>query len=190
MNTKVENELLKINSYFRSNKDIHFVAKSITKRFANLEPCIDELFRNLGITNAYGKWLDFIGAEVGAERDETDFGNYFCVNLSHCNLERNFYFLLSNFNPSNKLTLNDVEFLQKIYAYICKNSSCGRFSEFVRAIKLITGAKTVEFSIPEPACLKLNLIGENSLLTPSATNYIQKNNICEGIYIKEITINE
>lgn len=190
MNTNVKNELLKLNSYFRSNKDILFLAQRITDRFANLESCVDMLLKNLGITNACGKWLDFIGAEVGAGRDETNLGNYFCVNLSHCNLEKNFYFLSSNLNPNKNLSLNDVEYLQKIYAYICKNSSYGRFSEFIAAIKLITGAEFVEFSIPETACITLNLIGKNVLLTPSATNYIQKNNICEGIYIKEITINE
>ena len=176
--------------YFLANSDINFIATAIFERFSQLDDVLDELTANLDINNARGKWLDFIGQELGANRDEVDYGNYFCTNLQHCNVNRNFYFLSSLQNPNRILTLDDAEFIQKIYAYIFKNLSCGRFDEFIRAVKLITGAQNVQIAFPEIGVISINILGDNILLTPSALKYIQTKNICEGIYIKEITINE
>ena len=179
----------KLIGYLRANEDINFLMRIILKRFAVLEEITDELTSNLSISYAKEKWLDYIGLELNAVRDETDFGNYFCLNRSHCNVEKEFYFLADNHNPEKKIPLNDAEFLQKIYAYIVKNISFGRFEEVLTSLKLITRADSVKFSFPAPATVGIHLTGEGLLLTPSAGTYIQNTAICEGIYIKEITIN-
>ncbi len=180
----------KLSGYLRANGDINFLVKTIMKRFATLEKITDELISNLSISYAKEKWLDYIGLELGAIRDETNFGNYFCLNQKHCNVEKEFYFLADNQNPEKTIPLNDAEFIQKIYAYISKNISFGRFEEVLKSLKLITRADRVEFSFPDGATIGINLTGDELLLTPSAITYIQNTAICEGIYIKEITINE
>ena len=79
--------------YFRTNEDIVAVLKAIGLRFNNLQAAIVYLLDTLDIRKARGVWLDYAGAEVGAQRDEMDFGDYFCVNRPHINVQKRFYFL-------------------------------------------------------------------------------------------------
>ena len=89
----------KLSGYLRANGDINFLVRTILKRFAVLEEITDELISNLSINYAKEKWLDYIGLELNAVRDETDFGNYFCLNQKHCNVEKEFYFLATTKTP-------------------------------------------------------------------------------------------
>ena len=94
-------EVLKyIISYFRQNKDIKNVLLAIGMRFNELQDVIVKLLDSLTISKARGFLLDYIGSEIGATRDEVDYGNYFCFNLPHMNVEKSFYFLSSDLDPN------------------------------------------------------------------------------------------
>ena len=59
--------------YFRTNKDIVAIIRALASRFTSLQTAVSELRNCLNIQNARGVWLDYIGDEVGAQRDEVDF---------------------------------------------------------------------------------------------------------------------
>ena len=110
-------EILKyIIPYFRQNTDIKNILLAIGMRFNELQDVIVQLLDSLTISKAKGFLLDNIGTEVGTTRDEVDYGDYFCVNLPHVNVDKRFYFLASNLNPDMVITLEDKEFIQKIMA--------------------------------------------------------------------------
>lgn len=137
--------------YIRANEDLAIVLKAIGERFNNLQTAIVYLLNTLDIRKARGIWLDYAGSEVGAQRDEMDFGNYFCVNRLHVNVEKRFYFLSSGLDPETPLSLNDAEFIQKIFAYIGANSSCGTRNEIIEIVKTITNAENVIVEKPPVA---------------------------------------
>lgn len=172
--------------YLRTNEDVCIILKSIGERFNNLQTAIIYLLNSLDIKKARGVWLDYAGSEVGATRDEMDFGNYFCVNRNHINIEKHFYFLTSETNPESPLSLNDAEFIQKILAYIGANSSCGTRNEIIEIVKTITNAQQVIVTKSAKCTLKINLIGKSIILTKNTINYIQQV-IGDGIYLEEIT---
>lgn len=175
--------------YLRQNKDIRTIIKIISSRFNNLQNIIYYLLNTYKIKNSRGKWLDFIGNEVGAQRDETDYGNYFVVNQSYLNVPKNFYFMTSAQNPQSTLTLDDAEFLQKIFAYIGTNLSSGTLEDIISTIKNITEATNVEIEKAEPEGLKINIEGNRLILTRNTINYVQQI-LSNGIYLKEITTND
>lgn len=174
--------------YFRTNKDIVAILNAIASRFNLLQNVVKDLRESLYIKNARGVWLDYIGDEVGAQRDEADFGNYFCVNRDHINVEKQFYFLSSGLDPKSPLTLSDAEFIQKIYAYIGANSSSGSIEEILEIIKTITNANDIKVTISADFVLKINLIGDGLIMTRNTINYIQQI-LGDGIYLEEIQIN-
>lgn len=174
--------------YLRTNEDVRVVLKAIGERFNNLQEAIIYLLGSLNIRDARGVWLDFAGAEVGAQRDEVDYGNYFCVNRAHINVEKYFYFLTSGFNPESPLSLTDAEFIQKILAYIGANSSCATRNEIMQIVKTITNADEVIVSKTARCVLTIDLKGSGLILTKNTINYIQQI-IGDGIYLEEITIN-
>lgn len=174
--------------YFRGNEDVVTILKAIGSRFDNLQSAIIYLLNTLDIRAARGVWLDYAGAEVGAQRDEVDFGNYFCVNALHINAKKRFYFLSSGENPESPLSLTDAEFIQKIFAYIGSNSSCGTRNEIIDIVSTITNAQKVIVTKTGRCTLKINLIGSKLVLTRNTINYIQRV-IGDGIYLEEITIN-
>lgn len=175
--------------YLRTNEDIVAVLKAIGATFNNLQDAVSYLLNSLNIHNARGVWLDYIGTEVGAQRDEMDYGNYFCVNRLHVNVEKYFYFVTSGLNPQSPLSLTDAEFIQKILAYIGANRSCGSHNECVEIIKTITNAKKVIISRESPLVVSISLYGEGLILTKNTISYIQ-NILLDGVYIKEIKIND
>lgn len=175
--------------YLRANEDIVTLLKAIGDVFNNLQDAILYLLNSLEIRNARGVWLDYIGSEIGAQRDEMDYGNYFCVNRLHINQEKMFYFISSGLNPQSPLSLDDAEFIQKILAYIGANRSCGTRNELIEIIKTITNAQNVIITKVEPCILTINLVGQGMLLTQNTINYIQ-NVVTDGIYIKEIKVND
>ena len=175
--------------YLRTNEDIVAVLKAIGATFNNLQDAVSYLLNSLNIHNARGVWLDYIGTEVGAQRDEMDYGNYFCVNRLHVNVEKYFYFVTSGLNPQSPLSLTDAEFIQKILAYIGANSSCGSHNECVKIIKTITNATKVIISKESPLIVSIKLYGQGLILTKNTISYIQ-NILLDGVYIKEITIND
>ena len=68
-------EILKyIIPYFRQNTDIKNILLAIGLRFNALQDIIVELLDSLTISKAKGFLLDYIGREVGTERDEVDYG--------------------------------------------------------------------------------------------------------------------
>ena len=175
--------------YLRTNEDIVAVLKAIGATFNNLQDAVSYLLNSLNIHNARGVWLDYIGTEVGAQRDEMDYGNYFCVNRLHVNVEKYFYFVTSGLNPQSPLSLTDAEFIQKILAYIGANRSCGTRNENLDIITTITNAKKVIISRESPLVVSISLYGEGLILTKNTISYIQ-NILLDGVYIKEITIND
>ena len=175
--------------YLRTNEDIVAVLKAIGATFNNLQDAVSYLLNSLNIHNARGVWLDYIGTEVGAQRDEMDYGNYFCVNRLHVNVEKYFYFVTSGLNPQSPLSLTDAEFIQKILAYIGANRSCGTRNENLDIITTITNAQKVIISRESPLVVSISLYGEGLILTKNTISYIQ-NILPVGIYLKEIKIND
>lgn len=174
--------------YIRANEDVAIVLKAIGERFNNLQTAIVYLLNTLDIRKARGIWLDYAGSEVGAQRDEMDFGNYFCVNRLHVNVEKRFYFLSSGLDPETPLSLNDAEFIQKIFAYIGANSSCGTRNEIIEMVKTITNAENVIVEKTARCVLKIHLAGGALIMTQNTVDYIQQI-IGDGIYLEEITLN-
>lgn len=175
--------------YLRTNEDVVAVLKAIGATFNNLQDAVSYLLNSLNIHNARGVWLDYIGTEVGAQRDEMDYGNYFCVNRLHVNVEKYFYFVTSGLNPQSPLSLTDAEFIQKILAYIGANRSCGTRNENLDIITTITNAQKVIISRESPLVVSISLYGEGLILTKNTISYIQ-NILLDGVYIKEIKIND
>lgn len=173
--------------YFRTNEDIVAVLKAIGLRFNNLQAAIVYLLDTLDIRKARGVWLDYAGAEVGAQRDEMDFGDYFCVNRPHINVQKRFYFLTSGVDPETPLSLTDAEFIQKIFAYIGANSSCGTRNEIIDIVKTITNADTVIVTKTARCTLKISISGGSLIMTQNTVDYIQQI-IGDGIYLEGIDI--
>lgn len=171
--------------YLRSNEDIKVILEAIGARFTNLQEAISYLIDTLNINNARGVWLDWAGAEVGAQRDEMDFGDYFCVNREHINAQKRFYFLSSGLNPEVPLSLTDAEFIQKIFAYIGANSACGTRNENIDIIKTITNAQQVLVYKTARCQLKIKLLGDALILTQNTVSYIQQV-LGDGVYLEEI----
>ena len=174
--------------YLRQNTDIITILKMIGARFNNLQDAILYLLNSLKIGDARGVWLDYIGAEVGADRDEATYGDYFCVNAAHINVPKLFYFLSSSENPEIPLTLDDATFIQKIFAYIGSNVSSGTREENIEIIKTITNAEHVYITKTDTCTLSINIVGENIVFTNNTSRYIQQI-IGSGIYLEEITLN-
>ena len=174
--------------YLRTNTDITAILYAVGETFNNLQEAVEELLTQLNLHNARGVWLDKIGAEVGAERDEKDFGDYFCVNRSHINSEKYFYFTTSCTDPESTISLGDAEYIQKILAYIGTNNSSGTREEVINIIKTITGASKVIIKEVDTNVLSINIIGEQILLTQNTLNYI-RGTVADGISISTITLN-
>lgn len=176
--------------YLRCNKDVKTILKTIGKQFNNIQAVILYLLNTLQIDKARGVWLDLIGAEVGALRDDVDFGDYFCANAEHVNVEKRFWFTNSGENPENHITLNDAEFINKIYAYIASDTSSGTQNEIINIVKFLTGADNVIVSKSGTCVISLNLIGDADKirLTANIVNYI-RTTLASGVYLEEITIN-
>lgn len=172
--------------YLRQNEDLAAILKSTGLRFNNLQEIINYLSEALTINDARGIWLDNIGAEVGAQRDEMDFGDYFCVNRLHINSPQRFYFLSSGFNPESPLSLSDAEFIQKILSYIGANKACGTRKENINIIKIMTNADAVKIIKTGPCTVKIELSGKSLVLTQNTINYIQQA-VGGGIYVEEIS---
>ena len=171
LNYKIE-VLKYVIPYFRNNRDVKNILLAIGEQFNSFQDAIVYLLDTLTIKNAQGIWLDYIGQEVGTTRDEVDFGNYFCVNLPHVNVEKRFYFLTSDLNPIQKITLKDAEFIQKIMAVIGGNLSSGTRNENLNIIKMITNADNVIIDKVSTCFLNLYLTGNNITYTKNTLNYL------------------
>ncbi len=183
-------EILKyLISYFRQNEDVKNVLIAIGIRFNELQDIIVQLLNSLTISKARGFLLDKIGTEIGVSRDEIDFGNYFCVNMPHVNVEKYFYFLTSNLDPTQTLTLKDAEFIQKIMAFIGSNLSSGTRNENLNIIKMLTNADNVIIKTVARCQLDVYLYGSNITYTANTAKYIQ-DILTNGIYLNEVHINE
>lgn len=176
-------------SYFRQNEDIKNILLAIGMRFNELQDVIVQLLDSLTISKARGFLLDNIGIEIGTTRDEVDYGDYFCVNLPHINVEKRFYFLASNLDPNQTVTLKDAEFIQKIMAVIGSNLSSGTRNENLNIIKMITNAESVIINKVGTCELELHLIGSNLAYTKNTLKYIQ-DILIDGVFLKEVYINE
>ena len=176
-------------SYFRQNKDIKNILIAIGLRFNELQDVISDILDSLTISKARGFLLDNIGTEVGTTRDEVDYGDYFCVNVPHINIERRFYFLASNLDPNQTVTLKDAEFIQKIMAVIGSNLSSGTRNENLNIIKMITNAESVIINKVGTCELEVHLMGSNLTYTRNTLKYIQ-DILIDGVFLKEVYINE
>lgn len=174
--------------YLRTNEDVAAVLKAIGLRFTNLQAAIIYLLDTLDIRKARGVWLDYAGAEVGAQRDEEDFGNYFCVNRLHVNVEKLFYFLTTDIDPESPLSLSDAQLVQKIFAYIGANNSFCTRNENIEIIKTITNAENVVITKTARCTLSIDITGNALITTQNTIRYIQQV-IGDGIYLEEITQN-
>ena len=182
-------EILKyIIPYFRQKTDIKNILLAIGMRFNALQDIIVELLDNLTISKAHGFFLDYIGREVGTERDEVDYGDYFCVNLPHVNVAKKIYFSTSQSNPLQQITLQDAEFIQKIMAVIGGNMSSGTRNENLNIIKMITNSDNVIIRKVGTCQLDIYLNGADIIYTKNTLNYIQ-NILGDGIFLNEVYIN-
>lgn len=182
-------EILKyIIPYFRQNTDIKNILLAIGMRFNALQDIIVELLDSLTISKAQGFLLDYIGREVGTERDEGDYGDYFCVNLPHINVAKRFYFMASGLNPESVIKLGDAEFIQKIMAVIGGNMSSGTRNENLNIIKMITNSDNVIIRKVGTCQLDIYLNGADITYTKKTLNYIQ-NILGDGIFLNEVYIN-
>ena len=182
-------EILKyIIPYFRNNTDIKNILLAIGMRFNSLQDVIVELLDSLTISKAKGFLLDDIGVEVGASRDEVDYGDYFCVNVPHINVAKKFYFMASGLNPETVVTLEDAEFIQKIMAVIGGNMSSGTRNENLNIIKMITNSDDVIIRKVGTCQLDIYLTGADITYTKNTLNYIQ-NILGDGIFLNEVYIN-
>ena len=176
-------------SYFRQNDDIKNILLAIGLRFNELQDVIVQLLDSLTISKARGFLLDNIGTEVGTTRDEIDYGDYFCVNVPHLNVEKRFYFLASNLDPNQNVSLKDAEFIQKIMAVIGSNLSSGTRNENLNIIKMITNAESVIIKKVGTCELEVHLMGSNLTYTRNTLKYIQ-DILIDGVFLKEVYINE
>lgn len=176
-------------SYFRQNEDIKNILLAIGMRFNELQDVIVQLLDSLTISKARGFLLDNIGTEVGTTRDEVDYGDYFCVNLLHVNVAKRFYFLASNLDPNQKVTLKDAEFIQKIMAVIGSNLSSGTRNENLNIIKMLTNAESVIIKKVGNCELDIYLNGSNITYTKKTLKYIQ-DILIDGVFLNEVYINE
>ena len=176
-------------SYFRANSDISKFIETIAVRFNVLQEAIKYLLDSLDIKKARGQRLDYIGAEVGASRDEVDYGNYFCVNRLQVNQGINFYFSTSGTDPKTPISLSDAEYWQKIFAYIGANSASGDMEELIKIIKIITGADDVFILRGNFGGIKIKICGPELLMTRNTILYI-KQLLGSGIYLEEIITND
>lgn len=176
-------------SYFRQNEDIKNILLAIGLRFNELQDVIVQMLDSLTISKARGFLLDNIGTEVGTTRDEIDYGDYFCVNVPHLNVEKRFYFLASNLDPNQKVSLKDAEFIQKIMAVIGSNLSSGTRNENLNIIKMITNAESVIIKKVGTCELEVHLMGSNLTYTRNTLKYIQ-DILIDGVFLKEVYINE
>ena len=176
-------------SYFRQNEDIKNILLAIGMRFNELQDVIVQLLDSLTISKAKGFLLDNIGTEVGTTRDEVDYGDYFCVNLPHVNVDKRFYFLTSNLNSDMVITLEDKEFIQKIMAVIGGNLSSGTRNENLNIIKMITNAESVIIKKVGTCQLDLYLNGPDITYTKNTLEYIS-NILTDGVFLNEVHINE
>ena len=176
-------------SYFRQNEDIKNILLAIGMRFNELQDVIIQLLDSLTISKARGFLLDNIGTEVGTTRDEVDYGDYFCVNIPHLNVEKRFYFLASNLDPNQKVTLKDAEFIQKIMAVIGSNLSSGTRNENLNIIKMLTNAESVIIKKVGTCELDVHLMGSNLTYTRNTLKYIQ-DILIDGVFLNEVYINE
>lgn len=174
--------------YFRQNEDIVEILRAIGNRFNNLQSAILYILKSQNLRDARGIWLDNYGKEVGASRDELDFGNYFCVNRLHINVPKRFYFTSTKENPLSPLTLQDAEFIQKILAYVFGNKSSATWNEIIDIVKTITSADKVILTKKAKCILDINIIGEKIVLTRNTVTYI-KNVVADGVAVEEIEIN-
>lgn len=175
-------------SYFKGNEDIKSLLIAIGLKFNELQDAIVYLLDTLTINKAQGFLLDDIGVEVGTTRDETDFGNYFCVNLPHVNVQKYFYFLSSALDPSIQITLEDAEFIQKIMAVIGGNLSSGTRNENLNIIKMITNADDVIIDKVNKCQLDVYLVGDSITYTKNTLTYIQSI-LADGVFLNEVYIN-
>ncbi len=176
-------------SYFRQNDDIKNILLAIGLRFNELQDVIVQLLDSLTISKARGFLLDNIGTEIGTTRDEIDYGDYFCVNVPHLNVEKRFYFLASNLDPNQKVSLKDAEFIQKIMAVIGGNLSSGTRNENLNIIKMITNAENVIIKKVGTCQLDLYLNGPDITYTKNTFEYIS-NILTDGVFLNEVHINE
>lgn len=176
--------------YLRCNKDVVTILKAIGNRFNKLQAVILYLLNSLQISKARGIWLDLIGVEVGALREDVDYGDYFCANAEHVNVEKRFWFTNSTNDPLRQISLSDAEFINKIYAYIASDTSSATQNEIINIVKFLTGAENVIVTKTATCVISINLIGDADVirLTPNIVNYI-RTTLASGVYLEEITIN-
>lgn len=188
---KYDKEILNyIIPYMRDNEDLVYFLEIVGARFLKLQKVIEYLLHSYNIRMAKGQFLDFAGMEVDADRDEVDYDSFFCVNSPDINAEKKFYFLSSGLDPMHIISLADNEYLSKILAKISANMTQPNIKSVIDIVKAVTNADNV-FVIPDDnAGLKIIIEGEQLFLTANTVNYIKQYILGNGIYLKEVKVNE
>ncbi len=181
--------LKQILPYLRKNEDLVFLLSLIGKRFATLQSCLIYLANSYDIRKARGIYLDYIGKEVGTERDEVDYSSFFCVNSPDINDKKYFYFSSSGTDPATPISLEDSEFISKIIAKILSNTAHPNIKNIIAIIKAVTNADDVLVIQEDNACLKIVIKGRK-VVTANIGNYIKQMALGNGIYLKEIKVND
>lgn len=188
---KYDKEILNcVIPYMRNNEDLVYLLKIIGERFLKLQKVIEYLLSSYNIRMAKGQFLDFAGMEVDATRDEADMDSFICVNSPDINVEKRFYFLSSGLNPIQIISLSDNEYLSKILAKISMNMAQPNIMNVIDIVKAVTNADDVLVIPDDNASLKIIITGEQLFLTANTVNYIKQFILGNGIYLKEVKVNE
>lgn len=179
---KMLNDLL---PYFRGSEDIDINIEAIAEQFDNVEDAIFYLLESLNIRQARGVWLDYVGSEVGADRDELIRDDrFFQINSEDINDEKLFY----NSQTSSALrpiSLDDQAYLQKILAKIGENTTSATRNENLRIIKLLADAEQVFIRRIDTMTLEVILIGRDIILNINTKNNIE-NVISDGVQAEPV----
>ncbi|MBR6099070.1 DUF2612 domain-containing protein [bacterium] len=177
-------------AYYRQNSGIRALCNVLSSRFDKIQDVIEFILKNHKIENARGKWLDNIGCEVGMRRaEDVNYGNYFLVNRPHINVYKLFYFLTSEQNPGNFLSLEDSEFIKSIYSCILTNISSGTIEDILTAVKSLTEADSLTVTKVSPSIVDVSLTGQNRTITENLREHCVQS-LARGIYLKEIITND
>jgi len=145
-------------SQLRQNPDYLEFCQLIGDDYNDLKKVSEFILKSVNIDEAEGIWLDYLAWLVGTSRQYINLNQLFCVNVSHINVPKNFYFVSRGINVSGNI--NDNFLRRRIYAKIAYNNSKGTRNENNFIIKNLTNAERVIIKRVAPMLLDVTLIGD------------------------------
>lgn len=174
-------------SQFRNIPEYVKMCEAFAVGLTTIQSAVDYLSDMIDLDKAEGIWLDYIAWLVGTKRSSYDITQYFCVNESHLNVEKYFYF--EGISTLDSGSLDDVYLRKRIKAKIAFNTSRATRNENIRIIKGMINADKVVISNVSPMVLDITIYGDN-LFYPStqALRTTIENMLGNGVGIRNLTI--